>query len=244
MNKQVILNVDDFGLTEGINQAVFDLNKKGIIKSTTALVNAPYFESDIKQAIETESLAVGIHLTIDLFKAEIYHPSLCDDNLQFYRAKTHDLTRELDSNVVYNEWKAQIEKFIRITGVKPSHIDSHHHAHGINYDAHLAVTKLAAEYQLPVREFTTDDYKSKCSDQFYGSKVSFETLQTEIEELLATDYNYLDIMCHPAFVDDELQAISSYNQTRALEYQVLSSPEFSEYLKENKITISNYTDKR
>lgn len=244
MKKQIILNVDDFGLTAGVNQAVFELNQIGIVKSTTALVNSPYFERDIKQAIELETLGVGIHLTIDLFKAEVYHPSLCDEDNNFYKAKTHDITRELDSAVVYNEWKAQIEKFIKLAGVKPTHIDSHHHAHKINYDAHLAVSKLGAEYNIPIRDHQAVDYKSICNTEFYNQGVTLDNLCTQVEKLLTTDYNYLDVMMHPAIVDQELQAISSYNTMREQEYNVLTSAEFKQYIDNNKIIITNYAKKR
>lgn len=244
MKKQIILNVDDFGLTAGVNQAIFELNKTGIVKSTTGLVNSPYFERDIKQAIELPTLGVGIHLTIDLFKAEIYHPSLCDEDNNFYQAKTHDITRELDSAVIYNEWKAQIEKFIKLAGVKPTHIDSHHHVHKINYDAHLAVNKLGAEYNIPVRDHQTANYKSICNTEFYNQGVSLENLCTQIDNLLATDYNYLDVMSHPAIVDQELQVISSYNTMREQEHKVLGSDGFKQYITNNKIVISNYAEKR
>lgn len=238
--KKIILNVDDFGLTTGVNEAVFELNKRGLVNSTTALVNSPYFKQGIEQAKDYPNLGVGIHLTIDLFQAEIYHPSLCDERRNFHKAKTHDLNRSLDSKVIYKEWKAQIEKFILISGNKPTHIDSHHHAHIFNYDAKLAVLQLAAEYDLPVRELTTDKYSAKCNGDFYDEKVCPNQLEASIQELLETDAEYLDIMIHPAYVDEELLTISSYNTRRMTEFEAISSDQFSNYLKTNDIQISNY----
>lgn len=244
MNKQIIINVDDFGLTPGVNQAVFELNQIGVVKSTTAIVNSPYFECDIQKAIERPTLGVGLHLTIDLFKAEIYHPSLCDDDNNFHQAQTHDLNRSLDSEVVYQEWKAQVEKFIKITGIKPTHLDSHHHAHILNHDANIAITMLANEYQLPVRQFQTSDYKSCCTSDFYDQGVTLQNLCAQIKELLATDNNYLEIMAHPAIVDQQLLDVTSYNTLREVEYEILASKEFELYLNENEIAICNYADKR
>lgn len=244
MKKNIILNVDDFGLTAGVNQAVFDLNDAGVLNSTTALVNSPYFQAGIKEAISRETLGVGIHLTIDLFKAEIYQPSLCDENLNFHTGKTDDITRGLDTDLIYNEWKAQIEKFKKYAGQLPTHIDSHHHAHLINRDATIAVQKLAAEYNLPVRNMETDQYQAKCNEDFYGDGVSLENLCSIINDLLATDANYLDVMMHPAIVDDELMATTSYNQTRGEEYNIVLSPEFKQFIAENNINITNYTEIR
>ncbi|WOO87580.1 ChbG/HpnK family deacetylase [Mollicutes bacterium LVI A0039] len=239
MNK-IILNVDDFGLTKGVNEAVLELHKQGVVNSTTALVNSPYFKQGVEAANDSPNLAIGIHLTIDLFTAELYHPSLCTVEMQFHTAKTHDLKRSLDSNVVYNEWKAQIEKFIKITGRKPSHIDSHHHVHIFNFDANIAVRKLAEEYNLPVREFETKTYRSKCNGDFYGDKLSLEQLQASIEALIETGADYQDVMMHPAFIDEELLNISSYNNQRKLEFDILSSRDFKQYIVENNILISSY----
>ncbi len=238
--KKIIINVDDFGMTEGINQAVFDLHQAGIVKSTTALVNSPYFQQGINTSKQFPQLAIGIHLTIDLFTAEIFHPSLCENNNNFHRAKTHSLTRSLDSAVIYNEWKAQIEKFISITGQKPSHIDSHHHAHILNHDAKIAVKKLGSEYNLPIRELKTDSYNARCSGEFYDQGVTLDNLQKIITDLQAEDCTYREIMCHPAYVDQDLIDCSSYCQMRAVELEVLSSNEFKQFLANSQITTSNF----
>lgn len=241
MNK-IIINVDDFGLTSGVNLAVFELHKLGIVNSTTALVNSPCFEQGIIEAKQYPDLGVGIHLTIDLFKAEIYDSSLCDQNQNFFTAKTHDLRRPLDPETVYREFKAQLEKFIKLSGVKPTHIDSHHHVHVYNDSARLATERLGLEYNLPVREFTTEIYKATYSDKFYGQQVSNNLAEQVILELLKDSSNYKEVMVHPAIVDDCLHAISSYNSGREREYQILSSQQMQIFLKTNNIMISSYRD--
>lgn len=239
MNK-IIINVDDFGLTSGVNQAVFNLHELGVVNSTTALVNSPCFEQGIAQSKQYPNLGVGIHLTIDLFKAEIYHPSLSDENLNFFTAKTHDPRRPLDSDIIYREFKAQLNKFIRLSGVKPTHIDSHHHVHIYNYDVRLATERLANEYRLPVREFATVDYTSSCSDKFYGEQASNLVAEEEILLLMKKPVDFKELMVHPAIVDDSLQAISSYSSEREIEYQILSSQRMQHFFKTNNIVISNF----
>ena len=54
---------------------------------------------------------------------------------------------------LYQEWKAQIEKFIKIMGHKPTHLDSHHHVHLLKSNRDV-VLKLAHEYDLPIRQET------------------------------------------------------------------------------------------
>ncbi len=238
--KKIILNVDDFGLTKGVNEAVFELNKQRLVKSTTALVNSPYFAQGVSKAIECD-LEVGIHLTIDLFKAEIYHPSLCDEDKNFYTAKTHSLTRPLDSDVIYREWKAQIEKFIEVAGFRPSHIDSHHHAHILNIAANSAVQRLGEEYGLVIRNNQTNKYKAYCSDDFYGDTVSAELLISTVSKLLKVEANYLEVMVHPALVDEELMQISSYNTGRKQELESIKSEEFKKYIIHNGIELTSFS---
>lgn len=241
MNK-IIINIDDFGLGRGINQAVFDLHQRGVVNSTTALVNSPYFAEGIEQAKQFPRLGVGIHLTIDLFKAELYHPSLCNDNLNFFTAKTHDPRRSLDCEIVYRELKAQIDKFIAISGVKPTHIDSHHHLHIYNYDFRLATERLATEYQLPVRGFVTDNYNAVCNEEFYGELISNLVLETAITDLMKQSSKYKDLMVHPGFMDEYLNSISSYNLQRQVEYEILASDRMQRFIANNNILISNYRD--
>ena len=38
--KKLIVNADDFGLTDGVNQAVMECHKNGSISSATLMVNA------------------------------------------------------------------------------------------------------------------------------------------------------------------------------------------------------------
>ncbi len=239
--KKIILNVDDFGLTKGVNNAVLELSKQGLVKSTTALVNSPYFADDIKKTSNYD-LDVGIHLTIDLFNAELFHPSLCDENNIFHKAKTHSLNRSLDSDVIYREWKSQIEKFIKIAGFKPTHIDSHHHAHIINTDANIAVKRLGEEYGLVIRQNSNDKYTAYCSGDFYGEDVNPDLLIETIEKLLEVEAEYLEVMMHPAFVDQELESISSYNTARMAEYEAVTSEQFKNYIEHNNIQISKFTD--
>lgn len=239
--KKIILNVDDFGLTKGVNDAVLELSKQGLVKSTTALVNSPYFAEDIKKTVDYD-LDVGIHLTIDLFNAELFHPSLCDENNLFHKAKTHSLNRSLDSDVIYREWKSQIEKFIQVAGFKPTHIDSHHHAHVVNSDANIAVKRLGEEYNLVIRHNSNNKYTAHCSGDFYGENVNPDLLMTTMTNLLEVEADYLEVMMHPAFVDEELKTISSYNTARMKEYEAIISKEFKTFIEQNNIEISKFTN--
>src|SRR3977135_1076510 len=44
--KRLIVNADDFGLTENVNRGILDAHREGIVTSTTLLANGMAFESD------------------------------------------------------------------------------------------------------------------------------------------------------------------------------------------------------
>lgn len=237
---KVIINVDDFGLTKGLNEAVFELNKLGTVKSTTALVNSKHF-SDVKHGIENyPNLGIGIHLALDIFTSETKHPELCHSDGRFYTGKEVDLERDIDYSIIYDEWKAQIEKFILIAGIKPSHLDSHHHVH-LRTDVNKQVAiDLGNEYDIPVRGLSTNSSSSKYETHFYDSNVTADKLEEFILNLSKNDCDNSEMMCHPAIVDDELLAITSYNKPRGKELELLKSDRFINFLETQGIQITSY----
>jgi len=45
--KRLIVNADDFGLTENVNRGILDAHREGIVTSTTLLANGMAFESPL-----------------------------------------------------------------------------------------------------------------------------------------------------------------------------------------------------
>src|SRR5436190_22470331 len=62
--KRLIVNADDFGLTEKVNQAIIEGHLKGIITSTSLLANGVAFESAVRLAQLHPKLGVGVHLNL------------------------------------------------------------------------------------------------------------------------------------------------------------------------------------
>jgi predicted glycoside hydrolase/deacetylase ChbG (UPF0249 family) len=62
--KKLIVNADDFGLTEKVNQAIINGHLKGIITSTSLLANGRAFDSAVDLAKRSTSLGVGVHLNL------------------------------------------------------------------------------------------------------------------------------------------------------------------------------------
>jgi hopanoid biosynthesis associated protein HpnK len=61
---RLILNADDFGLTAGINRAILELHRTGVLTSTTLMAKAAAADEAIELARATPSLGVGCHIVL------------------------------------------------------------------------------------------------------------------------------------------------------------------------------------
>lgn len=132
---QLIVNADDFGLTEGVNRAIVEAHQRGIVTSTTLMANGAAFDDAVRLARETPSLNVGCHVV--LMDGEPLLPreqvaSLVPDGrglrADFASFAFAALRGRLDEQHIAREATAQIRK-IQDAGVTLSHVDSHKHAH-------------------------------------------------------------------------------------------------------------------
>lgn len=169
--KYLIVNADDFGLTEGVNQGILEGFQKGVITSASIMVTGDAFEDAVQKAKENPELAVGIHLTLVAGKSVLTSdqiPSLVDTKGSFYpgyKSFFYKLMgRKIRQLELEQELQAQIERFLD-TGLKISHLDSHLHVH--HHPALIPlIICLAQKYQIPY---------IRCSEEMpiRGKKVSF-----------------------------------------------------------------------
>jgi len=130
----LIINADDFGLTQGINDAVFELAALGSLSSTTVMVNMPFADQAAKLS-GLEHFSVGLHF--DLTEGRPVAPShrvgsLLDETGCFYPQA--DFRQRLSAGLIKDgdmavELKAQFERLVELLGAPPSHIDSHQNIH-------------------------------------------------------------------------------------------------------------------
>ncbi|WP_315121677.1 chitin disaccharide deacetylase [uncultured Clostridium sp.] len=247
--KKIIFNADDFGLTSGCNKGIVEAIKNGVVTSTTLMVNMPKAEEAVKLAKENGIISFGIHLTLTCGKPILSGkevPSLVDERGIFYK-RTTSLCPAMNLEEAERELRAQINKFFQI-GINLSHMDGHHHIH--MYDGvREIVANLAKEYNVPLRSSNIeckklyDEIGIKTTDyftwDFYGEKATLDNLKSIINDL---DHGTTEIMCHPAFCDEELEKISSYNKNRAEELKILKSEELKEWLVAENIELITFKD--
>lgn len=133
--KKLIINADDFGLDESINDAIEIAHKQGILTNASLVVNGEAFDHAVKIAKRNSGLGVGLHLTL-VDEAPVCAPdkipSLVDVDGKFFENQfkmcLDILRKKVLRRDVVTEIDAQLKKFHQ-TGLKPTQIDSHQHLH-------------------------------------------------------------------------------------------------------------------
>jgi predicted glycoside hydrolase/deacetylase ChbG (UPF0249 family) len=133
--KNLIVNADDLGWTDGVNNGILEAFHHGIVTSTSLLANGAAFAGGVEAARSAPGLGVGVHLNLSdgppVADREIV-TSLLNDNGEFARQPESLLLRRarhgLSLAEVESEWDAQIQK-IRDAGITPTHLDGHKHVH-------------------------------------------------------------------------------------------------------------------
>ena len=153
MSKQLIVNGDDYGRTEGVTRGIIRAHREGIVTSTSVMMNMPRVEEALKLAGDYPNLGAGVHLVFTAWRpllppAEV--PSLVDGNGHFHSQEAIlSKPDRIDTDELKAELRTQIERF-RASGREPDHLDCHHFVH--IYPPFFAVyVELAEEYGLPLR---------------------------------------------------------------------------------------------
>lgn len=133
---RLIVNADDFGLTAGVNRAVVELHRRGLLTSTTLMARAGATEDAIEIARATPSLGVGCHIVLvdgEPASPPSRIPSLIDPATGcLFPTLGKFLPRLLSGRVpaveIETEAAAQIAR-LESRGVRLTHVDTHKHTH-------------------------------------------------------------------------------------------------------------------
>jgi len=137
--RRLIINADDFGLTVGVNRAIFEGHRKGVITSTTLMAIGRQFSSAVEQAKSVPQLSVGCHVVLldgePLSPSEQVRSLLATGSNGTAKLRQGFLELALDSyqhkicpDEVEAETGAQI-RALQSAGIRVSHVDTHKHAH-------------------------------------------------------------------------------------------------------------------
>ncbi len=154
IERYLIVNADDFGLSKGINSGIIYSHVNGIVTSTSLLACMPESINAIRLANECPGLGVGVHLNYNL--GENIFPSNMANRL-FYKGRARfsipklwllSAINKIIRKEIYQLFRYQII-WIQKHGITAiSHLDTHKHLHIWPWIANILI-KLAKEFNIP-----------------------------------------------------------------------------------------------
>ncbi len=156
----LIVNCDDFGMHDAVNDGVVASIEQGIASSCSLIVLCPASTSAMQLMQDRPWIPFGVHLTlvreVDSFRWEPMSDSaevptlVTDDGLLFLETDASALLNQAKLTEVEREIRAQIETVLDF-GLAPTHLDWHCIADGGRLDILELTLQLAAEYRLAAR---------------------------------------------------------------------------------------------
>lgn len=238
----IILNADDFGLTDGVTRGIVRAVHAGAVTSTTAMACVPGCASRLKRWAPEIPGRVGAHLQLTSglpLTDPAAAPTLRGADGAFPASKK-DLFGARTEEIVL-EWDAQFH-FLRAAGIEPSHIDTHHHVHKFP-NVFAAFCAIARRFGVPARalnETMRENLRREgipCPDRivldYYEGDLSAERLMALLEEASAGagPPATIEVMCHPGVPCDDLPRLSKYVDGRERELETFCRPGFADDLR-------------
>ncbi|MBL8949335.1 MAG: ChbG/HpnK family deacetylase [Myxococcaceae bacterium] len=218
MPRALIINADDLGYEPEVTRGIIEAMREGVVSSTTFMVNGPHSAA---AAAAAKGLPVGLHLNLARW-AKLSAKGEWDEAQ----------AAALDAGGAAKETHAQLERFQKLMGRPPTHVDVHKHLH--RHAAVLeGVAKAAAQHRLPVRSIdkamrgALRKLKAATNDHFIGDAVaggpaywSLEQLERSLEQLPKS--GVIELMCHPGHAPRLIE--SGYGAQREVELATFTSP--------------------
>jgi predicted glycoside hydrolase/deacetylase ChbG (UPF0249 family) len=220
--KYVIINGDDLGASAGIDRGIVEAHSRGVLTSTSLMVNMPAAGQAPAISRAYPRLGIGLHV------------ALTDES----EKTIVDLD---DTNGCRAVLQEQFDRFQNLMGRLPTHLDSHHNIHR---DPKLAplFLELAQAHDLPLRHHSPARYFSRFYGQWDGEthleQISVENLLHMLDIDLADGVT--ELSCHPGYVDADFT--SFYRAEREAELRTLCDPAVRRYFDDRQIQLIHFGD--
>lgn len=266
MQKRLIVNSDDLGLSEEVNRGILEAHHNGIVTSATLMMTMDAVEHALS-GIRDTTLDVGLHIDLSWGRPisqphEI--PSLVRADGRF-KGKTQLLKslafRQIKPQDIEQEISAQVRQF-KQTGLPLVHVDVHQHFHGFP-SIMKSLARVARLEKIPyiryVNERTSSSFVNsimyimfhfskryfskniRTADHFLGlaltNRLNEESLLLQLSEVQP---GLTELMCHPGY-NDPLLTLSRL-QSRELEVTALTSKKVRDTISTNGILLTTFRD--
>lgn len=255
----LIVNCDDFGMYDAINQAVVQSIGEGIASSCSLMVPCPRAPHAMDLLRRRPEIPHGVHLTLvcdttdygwGLLTAKEKVPSLLRESGELFTpAEVPQLLAQARLDEVEIEFRAQVDAVIG-AGLRPTHLDWHCLADGGRDDILELTMALAREHGLAVRVWldpareqlrerglpvVDHDFLDSFSLPIDGKPARFAQLLRDLPAGLS------EWAVHPGRGDQESRAIDPGGwRVRRTDYEFLTSPEARELIHRERIVVTDY----
>lgn len=249
---KVIINADDFGMSEAFNYGVIKGYKDGVVSSTTLMVNMEAAEHAVTLAKNFPDLFIGQHTNFVLGRPcsdpkDI--PSLVDENGCFFRSSEY---RKGNRQFVYQDVKketiAQMEKFKKLLGYYPKHIEGHS---AFGEAIEKAFYEIALEYNIhaslfskPLKgyEETISSVDIKSMMNIMSNGLSVENVVNDELNILKCEGKIVEFHFHPGYIDQFILDNSSLTLPRCKDLNTLCDKRVIKWFKEHDIKRISFGD--
>jgi predicted glycoside hydrolase/deacetylase ChbG (UPF0249 family) len=229
MRRHLIVNADDFGMTEGINEGVMEAHASGIVTSATLMVRRPAAGNAAVYAVSHPRLSLGLHIDLGEW---VYGEGTW--------VARYEVVDTSDRDAVAAEVDRQIDVFQTLVGRGPTHLDSHQHVHRQEPVA-TVVREAGGRLGVPVRHqaqhvtYRGDFYGHSGKGEPYPEGITVDGLLAVLEDL---GPGWSELGCHPGKPDAALD--DTYRDERAIELAVLCNPRIRAGLGAQRITLASF----
>lgn len=255
----LIINADDFGMCNSINEAIFRTLKEGVLRSTSLMVPCPWALHAMNFIKDHPDIPFGVHLTV-ICDADNYSwgpvtskdkvPNLIDQAGNFYSVEGFPkFLNQVSLDQLEVEFRSQIETVLA-AGLKPAHLDWHALRLDSRVDIFDLMLRLAKEYGMAFRitgrsfiqkvqsqGLPTNDYD--LLDSFSLDPVSKSARYAQMLHELPTGLSEWAV--HPGLDNSELLAMEpDGNHFRQTDFDFLISQEAKDIVKEEGIILFDY----
>jgi chitin disaccharide deacetylase len=255
----LIINADDFGMCNSINEAIIGTLNEGLVRSTSLMVPCPWMLHATHFLADHPQIPFGVHLTAISDSADNrWRPvtarekvsSLLDNAGYFYDFEhMPEFLAQVRLDQLEMEFRAQIEAVLA-AGLHPTHLDWHSLRISGREDIFDVMFRLAREYGLALRVagrssierlqmqgFPTDDYD--VLDSYLLDPANKAARLAELLRELPVGLSEWAV--HPGLDTPELTAIEpGGNRIRQADYDFLMSEEAREIVREEGIVLLDY----
>ena len=227
-SRTLIVNADDFGLSEGVNAGIIEAHESGIVTSASLMVAGARASEAVGYGRGSATLSVGLH-------ADLCHWEYEGGE---WRA-VYERVDPRDAAAVEAEVEAQVERFRVLLGRDPSHIDSHQHVH-LEEPAAAVFRKVGQGLGVPVRRLSGH---ARYVGDFYGQTARGEPVHDAISPtalagvLRTLPAGTTELACHPG---RGMGGESSYGAERELELAALCASRVRKTIESEGIALRSF----